>query len=142
MAILQVRGIDSGLYQSLKNRATREKRSISQEVIFILEKYLARPKSMDVNPTEEFLQLSGSWEDDHSAEEIVASIRDGRIDSPRFIIETFGHLKATLEKTGRIVADMDLIIASTALTHNLVLVTNNEKHFQHVPELQVENWAT
>ncbi len=84
MAILQVRGIDSGLYRSLKNRATREKRSISQEVIFILEKYLARPKSMDVNPTEEFLQLSGSWEDDHSAEEIVASIRDGRIDSPRF----------------------------------------------------------
>ena len=84
MAILQVRDIDSGLYQSLKNRASKEKRSISQEVIFILEKYLARPKSMDVSPTEEFLQLSGSWEDDRSAEEIVTSIREGRIESPRF----------------------------------------------------------
>jgi tRNA(fMet)-specific endonuclease VapC len=58
------------------------------------------------------------------------------------IIETFGHLKATLEKTGSIVADMDLIIASTALSHNMILVTNNEKHFQQIPELQIENWAT
>lgn len=58
------------------------------------------------------------------------------------IIETFGHLKAKLETTESIVADMDLIIASTALIHNLILVTNNEKHFQHVPELQIENWAT
>ena len=84
MANLQVRDMDDSLYQSLKNRAASEKRSISQEVIYILEKYLARPKSMDVNPTEEFLQLCGSWEDDRSAEEIVASIRDRRNDSPRF----------------------------------------------------------
>lgn len=84
MANLQVRDIDSGLYQSLKNRASQEKRSISQEVIYILERYLSRPKSLDVNPTEEFLQLSGSWEDDRSAEEIVIGIRDGRSNSPRF----------------------------------------------------------
>ena len=64
------------------------------------------------------------------------------IDVSPAIIETFGHLKATLEKTGSIVADMDLIIASTALTHNMILVTNNEKHFQQIPELQIENWAT
>jgi predicted nucleic acid-binding protein len=37
---------------------------------------------------------------------------------------------------------MDLIIAATALTHNLILVTDNEKHFGYVPELQVENRAT
>ncbi len=38
-----------------EDRASKEKRSISQDVIFILEKYLARPKSMDVSPTEEFI---------------------------------------------------------------------------------------
>lgn len=64
------------------------------------------------------------------------------IDISPAIIETFGDLKATLEKTGNIVADMDLIIASTALTHKMILVTNNEKHFQKIPELQIENWAT
>ena len=84
MANLQVRDIDNRLYESLKNRALKEKRSISQEVIYIIERYLARPKALDVSPTEEFLQLSDSWEDDRSAEEIVASIRDGRNDSMRF----------------------------------------------------------
>lgn len=64
------------------------------------------------------------------------------IDVSLAIIETFGYLKATLEKTGTIVADMDLIIAATALAHNLILVTNNEKHFHHVPGLKIENWAT
>lgn len=64
------------------------------------------------------------------------------IDVSPAIIETFGHLKATLEKTGSIVAVMDLIIASTALTHNVILVTNYEKHFQQIPELQIENWTT
>lgn len=84
MANLQVRDIDNRLYESLKNRASKERRSISQEVIYIIERYLARPKALDVNPTEEFLQLSDSWEDDRSAEEIVASIRDERNDAMRF----------------------------------------------------------
>ena len=38
--------------------------------------------------------------------------------------------------------DMDILIASTALTHNLVLVTNNEKHFRRVPGLEIENWTS
>jgi tRNA(fMet)-specific endonuclease VapC len=58
------------------------------------------------------------------------------------IIETFGYLKVSLEKSGSVVADMDLIIAATALTHNLVLVTNNTRHFQNIPELPLENWTT
>jgi predicted nucleic acid-binding protein len=34
---------------------------------------------------------------------------------------------------------MDLIIAATALSHNLVLVTNNENHFGRIRDLQIEN---
>jgi predicted nucleic acid-binding protein len=56
-------------------------------------------------------------------------------------MNTFGQLKANLSKNGKIIADMDLLIASTAITHNLILVTNNEKHFQKIEELEVENWA-
>jgi plasmid stability protein len=84
MATLQVRDIDDNLYQSLKNRASQEKRSISQEVIYVLERYLARPTTFDVNPTDEFLQLAGSWDDDRSADEIVTEIRAGRNESSRF----------------------------------------------------------
>ncbi|HOF34148.1 MAG TPA: hypothetical protein PK624_01790 [Spirochaetota bacterium] len=43
MAILQVRDFDDGLYSSLKSMAKSENRSISQEVISIIEKYLSNP---------------------------------------------------------------------------------------------------
>ena len=58
------------------------------------------------------------------------------------IMETFGDLKATLEKAVTTLDDMDLLIASTALTHNLVLVTNNEKHFKRIQGLKIVNWST
>ncbi|MFP4378395.1 MAG: FitA-like ribbon-helix-helix domain-containing protein [Spirochaetales bacterium] len=84
MANLQVRDIDDRLYESLRERATREKRSISQEVVLILEKYLSRPTAFDVNPTDEFLSLFGAWSDDRPADEIIAGIRSSRRNSSRF----------------------------------------------------------
>ena len=57
-------------------------------------------------------------------------------------METFGQMKALLESDGQRIDDMDLLIASTALTHNLVLVTKNEKHFRRVPGLEIENWTS
>jgi hypothetical protein len=38
---------------------------------------------------------------------------------------------------GRIVADNDLWIASCAVRHKLPLISNNRKHFQVVPELDL-----
>ncbi len=55
--------------------------------------------------------------------------------------DTFGELKAHLELRGTPLDDFDLAIAATALSHNLVLVTNNEKHFKRIEGLAVENWA-
>ncbi len=57
------------------------------------------------------------------------------------VVEIVGMLKAKLEMEGNRLDDFDLIIAATALTHNLVLVTNNVKHFQRVPGLNVTNWC-
>jgi hypothetical protein len=84
MAILQVRDIDDRLYSSLKNLAKSENRSLSQEVISILEKYLSNPVIFKNNPTREFLSLSGSWADDRTADEIVKDIRKNRRNSKRF----------------------------------------------------------
>jgi plasmid stability protein len=52
MAHLQVRDMDDKLYSSLRELATNEKRSISQEVIYIIQKYLSTPKSFYFNPTD------------------------------------------------------------------------------------------
>jgi tRNA(fMet)-specific endonuclease VapC len=41
---------------------------------------------------------------------------------------------------GRPREDIDLIIASTALVHDLTLVTGNVKHFQWIDGLKIDNW--
>ena len=84
MANLQVRDIDDNLYESIRSLAISEKRSISQEVVLILEKYLSSPLDFKRNPTEEFLGLAGSWKDDRCAGEIVKDIRNSRRNSQRF----------------------------------------------------------
>ena len=58
------------------------------------------------------------------------------------VIETFAGIRASLETAGTPLDDMDLLIGATALSHNLTLVTNNEKHFSRIPGLSVANWAT
>ncbi len=56
-------------------------------------------------------------------------------------VEIFGIYKAKLEKAGTPLDDLDLILASCALAHNLVLVTNNVKHFQRIGGLKLTNWT-
>lgn len=51
------------------------------------------------------------------------------------IMEIYGKLKAELEKKGNRLDEFDLLIASTALNHNLNLVTGNIKHFERIPSL-------
>ncbi len=80
MANLQVKDIDDRLYKALKQRAKMEKRSLSQEVVKILEEYLSRPQK-GLNRVEAFLELS--WDDHRETEEIIAEIRQ-RHDSQRF----------------------------------------------------------
>jgi predicted nucleic acid-binding protein len=55
--------------------------------------------------------------------------------------EIFAQLKALLQKNGNNVADMDLLIASICLANNLILVTNNTRHFEKIPDLKLENWS-
>jgi tRNA(fMet)-specific endonuclease VapC len=59
----------------------------------------------------------------------------------RELVEIFGVLKSGLEKIGKPLNDFDLILASTAMSHNLTIVTHNEKHFGRIDGLRVENWS-
>ena len=62
------------------------------------------------------------------------------IDIDRSIMDVFGEIKSRLEMRGSIIEDMDILIAATALSHNLILVTNNVKHFKKIKDLRMENW--
>jgi tRNA(fMet)-specific endonuclease VapC len=57
------------------------------------------------------------------------------------IMETYGEYKAILSGAGTLIDDMDLLIAATAISHNLILVTNNSRHFSRVEGLEIENWS-
>jgi tRNA(fMet)-specific endonuclease VapC len=52
----------------------------------------------------------------------------------------FGELAAGLAHAGSPIGDFDTLIAAHALACDLVLVTNNVKHFGSVPGLRIENW--
>ena len=73
----------------------------------------------------------------------VNRLRDALQVIPLGSVETerFGELKASLERRGERLADADLMIAATALTHNLIAVTHNLRHFGRIDGLQVESWA-
>ena len=53
----------------------------------------------------------------------------------------FARLRAVLERSGTPIGVMDTMIAGHALALNAILVTNNQKHFQKVLVLRVENWT-
>lgn len=62
------------------------------------------------------------------------------IDSDPKIIKQFAQLKAMLETQGQRIADADLFIAATAICYCNKLITGNCKHYERIPDLQIENW--
>jgi len=55
-------------------------------------------------------------------------------------VDIFGRQKAQLERSGTPLDDFDLIVGCCALAHNLILVTNNVKHFKKIESLKMTNW--
>ena len=52
--------------------------------------------------------------------------------------EIFGQLKAELQRAGSPIGDFDTMIAATALQHDLILLSNNTRHFERVDGLRIE----
>ncbi len=55
--------------------------------------------------------------------------------------ETYGAIRASLESKGTPIGNNDLWIAAHAKAEKLILVTNNEREFQRVPGLKIQNWV-
>ena len=54
----------------------------------------------------------------------------------------YGSIRAQLKKEGTPIGNNDLLIAAHARSINAVLVTNNVREFNRVPNLTVENWVS
>jgi len=49
----------------------------------------------------------------------------------------FGKERGGLRKKGRIIGDFDLLIASTCIYYDLIVLTNNRKHYEVVEGLKI-----
>lgn len=56
------------------------------------------------------------------------------------VINRYAKEKVATERQGTPVADFDLLIGCSALENNLVMVTDNVKHFNQIPGIEIENW--
>ncbi|HZS01169.1 MAG TPA: type II toxin-antitoxin system VapC family toxin [Chloroflexota bacterium] len=53
------------------------------------------------------------------------------------IMREFAHIRGNLRASGMIIGDADIMIAATAIYHNLELVTRNVQHFHRIPHLRI-----
>ena len=55
--------------------------------------------------------------------------------------ESYGKIRADLEKAGKPIGPLDMMIAGHAKSLGYTVVTNNTKEFMRVNGLKLENWA-
>ncbi|MBN1509207.1 MAG: type II toxin-antitoxin system VapC family toxin [Sedimentisphaerales bacterium] len=65
----------------------------------------------------------------------------GILDFDQKAFMAYGQIRTSLEARGKPVGPMDMLLAAQAESHNLILVTNNEREFGRIEGLRVENWV-
>ena len=70
---------------------------------------------------------------------LLANIEIMNFDS--LAAESYGKIRADLEKAGTSIGPLDMMIAGHAKALAYTLVTNNTKEFERVKGLKLENWA-
>ena len=53
------------------------------------------------------------------------------------ICRIFGQQRGYLRQRGLMIGDFDLLIAATCLYYDLILLTNNRRHFQRIEDLKI-----
>lgn len=56
-------------------------------------------------------------------------------------IQIYAAEKVRLRKKGKMISDFDLLIGSTAIANELIMVTENVKEFDRIKGLAIENWV-
>lgn len=67
----------------------------------------------------------------------------GQLDIEGMSINAFmvaAQIYEDLAKQGNVIEDDDIFIGASALEHNAVLVTNNERHLGRIKDLRIEVW--
>jgi tRNA(fMet)-specific endonuclease VapC len=74
----------------------------------------------------------------HQLEEFISLVRV--IDFTEKEAKTSAGIRANLEKRGKSIGPMDVLIGGTALANGATLVTHNTREFQKISGLKMEDW--
>ena len=56
-------------------------------------------------------------------------------------IHLYAEERYRLRMLGQSIEDFDLLIRCTAVSDNLIMVTNNAKHYSRIKDIRIENWV-
>ena len=56
-------------------------------------------------------------------------------------LDIYAKEKAKLKKQGLIIDDFDILIGSTAVANNMIMVTNNVTHLSRLDNITIEDWT-
>ena len=70
---------------------------------------------------------------------LLANIKIMDFDS--LAAESFGKVRADLEKAGTPIGSLDMMIAGHAKSKGYIVVTNSTKEFERVKGLKIDNWT-
>lgn len=54
----------------------------------------------------------------------------------------YGRIRADLERKGRVIGEIDMLLAAQSRCKKLIFVTNNIREFSRVQNLRLENWVS
>lgn len=58
------------------------------------------------------------------------------------VFDEYARERFRLQKAGTLIPDFDLLIGVTSTVFDLILVTNNVRHFQRIKNIKLENWTS
>jgi tRNA(fMet)-specific endonuclease VapC len=116
------------LPQVLERLRSISRSALAVSVITVLELRQGAEKSVDPQPAHQKLDF------------FLSPIRALPFEEDAALVAA--RIRAHLERVGKRIGDLDSLIAAQAIALDLILVTNNLREFERVPNLRAENWAS
>lgn len=87
------------------------------------------------------LRASGRYEEKRPALQQTLLPFERFAFDPVDCVHHYGRIRSALEKSGKTIGPLDLLIAAHSLALDATLITHNTREFRRVPDLKVEDWA-
>ena len=134
--------LDTTVYVDLRGRGGAARRAQAEEIMRRLLQEGDTLVTSRVNVAEIYIgvELSDDRQKEQKAlDDYLAWIALLELDDAA--AKRFGRIRAELQKSGRLVGDMDILIGAIALANGHAVVTRNAAHFANMPGLTVISYG-